>query len=65
MSLVAGIKRLGKEVVVGYANHQMLPLALAKCDAIAARNFLNVHWFQPEQFERPKLKLLTEEPFIF
>ena len=51
LSLVAGIKRLGKEVVVGYANHQMLPLALAKCDAIAAGNFLNVRWFQPEHFE--------------
>jgi hypothetical protein len=51
LSLVAGIKRLGKEVVVGYANHQMLLLALAKCDAIAAGNFLNVRWFQPEHFE--------------
>lgn len=51
LSLVAGIKRIGKEVIVGYANHQMLPLALAKCDAIAAGNFLNVRWFQPEHFE--------------
>jgi len=51
LSLVAGIKRLGKRVVVGYANHQMLPLALAKCDAIAAGNFLNVRWFQLEHFE--------------
>jgi hypothetical protein len=51
LSLVAGIKRIGKEVVVGYANHQMLPLALAKCDAIAAGNFLNVRWFQPEHFK--------------
>lgn len=51
LSLVAGIKRQGKEVVVGYANHQMLPLVLAKCDAIAAGNFLNVRWFQPEHFE--------------
>lgn len=51
LSLVAGIKRLGKEVVVGYANHQMLPLSLAKCDAIAVGNFLNVRWFQPEHFE--------------
>lgn len=51
LSLVAGIKRLGKSVVIGYANHQMLPLALAKCDAIAAGNFLNVRWFQPEHFE--------------
>lgn len=51
LSLVAGIKRLGKEVIVGYANHQMLLLALAKCDAIAAGNFLNVRWFQPEHFK--------------
>ena len=51
LSLVAGIKRSGKEVVVGYANHQLLCLALAKCDAIASGNFLNVRWFQPEHFE--------------
>ena len=51
LSLVAGIKRLNKMIIVGYANHQMLPLALAKCDAIASGNFLNVRWFQPEHFE--------------
>jgi len=51
LSLVAGIKRAGKEVVVGYASHQLLCLALAKCDAIASGNFLNVRWFQPERFE--------------
>ncbi len=51
LALVAGIKRSGKEVVVGYANHQLLCLALAKCDAIASGNFLNVRWFQPEHFE--------------
>jgi len=51
LSLVAGIKRLGKSVIIGYASHQMLCLALAKCDAIAAGHFLNVRWFQPERFE--------------
>lgn len=51
LSLVAGIKRLGKKVVVGYASHQLLCLALAKCDAIAAGNYLNVRWFKPERFE--------------
>lgn len=51
LSLVAGIKRIEKEVIVGYANHQMLPLALAKCDAIAAGNYLNVRWFQAKHFE--------------
>jgi hypothetical protein len=51
LTLVAGIKRQGKEVTVGYASHQLLCLALAKCDAIASGNFLNVRWFQPEHFE--------------
>jgi len=51
LSLVAGIKRTGKKVIVGYASHQLLCLALAKCDAIASGNFLNVRWFQPEHFE--------------
>jgi len=51
LSLVAGIKRQGKSVIVGYTNHQMLCLSLAKCDAIAAGTFLNLRWFQPEHFE--------------
>jgi hypothetical protein len=51
LALVAGIKRLGRKVVVGYASHQQLCLSLAKCDAIASGNFLNVRWFQPEHFE--------------
>ena len=51
LSLVAGIKRLGKTVIVGYTSHQMLCLALAKCDAIAAGTFLNLRWFKPERFE--------------
>lgn len=51
MSLVAGIKRQHKKTIVGYASHQLLCLALAKCDAIASGNFLNLRWFQPEHFE--------------
>lgn len=51
LALVAGIKRQRKSVTVGYASHQMLCLALSKCDAIASGNFLNVRWFQPEHFE--------------
>ncbi len=51
LSLVTGLKRQGKKVVVGYASQQMLCLALAKCDAIASGNFLNVRWFQPSHFE--------------
>ena len=51
MSLVAGIKRQRKMTIVGYASHQLLCMALAKCDAIASGNFLNLRWFQPEHFE--------------
>lgn len=51
LSLVTGLKRIGKRVIVGYASHQMLLLAAAKCDAIASGNFLNVRWFQPSHFE--------------
>ncbi|EGO6639881.1 hypothetical protein IV488_10870 [Enterococcus faecalis] len=51
MNLVTAIKRLNKQVVVGYASHQMLCLSSAKCDAIASGNFLNVRWFQRERFE--------------
>lgn len=51
MSLVAGIKRQHKRTIVGYASHQLLCMALAKCDAIASGNFLNLRWFQPEHFE--------------
>lgn len=54
MHLVAGIKRQGKKVIVGYCNQQMLSLALAKCDAIASGNFLNLRWFQPSHFESEK-----------
>lgn len=50
MSLVAGLKRQKKKVVVGYSSHQMLCLALAKCDAIASGSFLNLRWFQQEHF---------------
>lgn len=51
MSLVAGIKRQQKKVIVGYASHQLLCMSLTNCDAIASGNFLNLRWFQPEHFE--------------
>lgn len=51
LALVAGLKRLGKKVIIGYSNHQQLCLAAAKCDAIASGTFRNVRWFQPEHFE--------------
>lgn len=51
LALASGIKRLGKKVIVGYANHQLLCMGLSKCDAIAAGVFLNVRWFKPSHFE--------------
>jgi hypothetical protein len=51
LMLVAGIKRQGKTVIVGYSSHQMLCLALAKCDAVASGHYLNLRWFKSDRFE--------------
>lgn len=53
LSLVAGLKLLEKEVIVGYSNHQMLALACAGVDAIATGSWLNVRHFSLERFEEP------------
>lgn len=53
LSLVAGLKLLEKEVIVGYANHQMLALACTGVDAIATGSWLNVRHFSLERFEEP------------
>ncbi|NSW92085.1 MAG: hypothetical protein HPY74_15685 [Firmicutes bacterium] len=45
VQLCAGLKLQEKEVVVGYANQQMLCLSAAKVDAIASGTFLNVRTF--------------------
>lgn len=54
LSLVAGLKLLKKEVVVGYSNHQMLALACTGVNAIATGNWLNVRHFNLKRFEEPK-----------
>ena len=54
MDLTAGLKLQGKQVVVGYANHQMLNLALTKTDAIASGNWLNVRSFNANKFNNPE-----------
>lgn len=53
LDLVSGLKMLGKKVIVGYANHQLLCLALAKADAICAGNWLNVRSFNTARFQAP------------
>ncbi len=52
MSLVAGLKLVGKCVYVGYASHQQLNLVLAKCDALFSGSFLNMRHFQSDTFKR-------------
>lgn len=48
--LASGLKLLNKEVIVGYANHQLLPLAAANVDIIASGTWLNVRAFPIEKF---------------
>jgi hypothetical protein len=51
--LTSGLKLLGKEVVVGYCNHQSLCLAAANVDAIASGTWLNLRNFPPAKFYMP------------
>jgi len=53
--LCAGLKQQGKEVVVGYANHQLLALACANIDALASGTWLNVRSFTTVKFQEPEL----------
>ena len=50
LDLCTGLKRLGKKVLLGYANHQLLCLSLAKIDAIASGTWLNVRSFNKGKF---------------
>ena len=54
LDLTSGIKLQGKQVVVGYTNHQMLCLGLSKTDAIASGNWLNVRSFNINKFNNPE-----------
>ena len=45
LHICATLKVTGKKVIFGYGNHQMLPLSLAKVDAMASGTWLNVRSF--------------------
>jgi len=51
IDLCAGLKLLGKKIIVGYSNQQMLYLSLAKVDAIASGTWVNVRTFSLDKFE--------------
>lgn len=53
LNLSAGLKSLGKHVIVGYSNHQFLCLAVTGCDVMASGTWLNVRSFPPEKFYNP------------
>lgn len=50
LELTAGIRLQGKQVILGYCNHQMLAAASAGANAIASGTWMNVRSFPPEKF---------------
>ena len=54
VDLVAGIRLAGKQVIVGYCNHQMLLLASSAATAIASGTWMNVRSFNEEKFRLPE-----------
>jgi len=52
--LTSGLKLLGREVLVGYGNHQLLALAAAGVDGMASGTWLNVRAFPVEKFYTPE-----------
>jgi hypothetical protein len=50
LELAAGFRLQGKEVILGYCNHQMLAAACASTTAIASGTWMNVRSFPPEKF---------------
>ncbi|WP_321367287.1 hypothetical protein [uncultured Desulfuromusa sp.] len=53
LNLCSGLKLQDRKVVVGYASHQMLPLACAGVNAIASGTWLNVRSFSTKKFQEP------------
>lgn len=50
LELAAGLRLLGKAVIVGYANHVLLCLGAASVNAIASGTWMNVRAFSRERF---------------
>ena len=57
--LASGLKTLGKQVIVGYSNHQMLCMACVGVDAIASGSWLNVRSFSTNKFQEPDLDAVS------
>lgn len=50
LDLVAGLKLMGRKVVIGYCNQQMLVAACAGTDTICSGTWMNVRSFQTDKF---------------
>lgn len=50
IDLAAGLRMLGREVILGYCNQQMLIAGCAKVTAIASGTWMNVRSFPPDKF---------------
>lgn len=53
LSLLAGLKLQGREVVLGYANHQLLAAACANVDVLCTGTWMNVRAFSTQKFMQP------------
>lgn len=50
LDIIAGLKLLGAQVILGYCNQQMLIAGVTKVNAIASGTWMNVRSFPPEKF---------------
>ena len=50
LDIVAGLRLMSTNVVVGYSNHQMLVAGLSGATAIASGTWMNVRSFPPDKF---------------
>lgn len=50
LDVIAGFRIQGKDVIVGYATHQLLSAAAANATAICSGTWLNVRSFGPDKF---------------
>lgn len=54
LNLCSGLRLQGREVIVGYSNHQSIALACAGVSAIASGTWLNVRSFSTDKFQEPE-----------
>lgn len=51
LDLLAGLRLMGSEAILGYCTHQMLVAGAAKANAICSGTWMNVRSFPPEKFK--------------